>query len=208
MAGADVEAASMKTFRPYQPDQMLPSPPSIEEWLPEVHLARLVREVVATLDLLAIEDAYTEDRGKCRRTRAPDESRPRGVCEAQGDRRTSERTDQASARVWAVPTVWRRTRGPVVVVDLHRAVSKTAWHLNAQYACRLTPAGTRCSGVVMPTRPGASCVERYQHFLRASGRGYSDRLPAFPRAGRGPIRTAGHRAGLSPARSRRGHGPI
>src|SRR5258705_11795252 len=53
----------MKTFRPYQPDQMLLMPPSIEEWLPEGHLARFVREVVATLDLRAIEDTYTEERG-------------------------------------------------------------------------------------------------------------------------------------------------
>src|SRR5437867_7732908 len=53
----------MKTFRPYQPDQMLLLPPSIEEWLPEGHLARFVREVVATLDLRAIEDTYTEERG-------------------------------------------------------------------------------------------------------------------------------------------------
>ena len=52
----------MKTFRQYQPEQMLLLPPSIEEWLPEGHLARFVREVVATLDLSAIEDAYTEER--------------------------------------------------------------------------------------------------------------------------------------------------
>jgi len=53
----------MKTFRPYQPDQMLLLPPSIEEWLPEGHLSRFVREVVATLDLTAIEASYTEERG-------------------------------------------------------------------------------------------------------------------------------------------------
>jgi transposase len=54
----------MKTFRPYQPDQTLLLPPSIEEWLPEGHLARFVREVVATLDLRAIEDAYPEGPGQ------------------------------------------------------------------------------------------------------------------------------------------------
>jgi transposase/IS5 family transposase len=53
----------MKTFRPYQPDQLLLMPPSIEEWLPEGHLARFVRELVATLDLSAIEGKYTEERG-------------------------------------------------------------------------------------------------------------------------------------------------
>ena len=54
----------MKTFRRYQPDQQLLLPPSIEEWLPEGHLARFVREVVATLDLSAIEATYTEERGQ------------------------------------------------------------------------------------------------------------------------------------------------
>jgi transposase len=53
----------MKTFRPYQPDQLLLLPPSIQEWLPEHHLARFVSEVVDELDLSAIEDRYTEERG-------------------------------------------------------------------------------------------------------------------------------------------------
>jgi hypothetical protein len=53
----------MKTFRPYQPDQLLLLPPSIQEWLPEGHLARFVSEVVDELDLSAIEDQYTEERG-------------------------------------------------------------------------------------------------------------------------------------------------
>ena len=53
----------MKTFRPYQPDQLLLLPPSIQEWLPEGHLARFVSEVVDALDLAAIEDRYTEERG-------------------------------------------------------------------------------------------------------------------------------------------------
>jgi transposase len=54
----------MKTFRPYQPDQTLLLPPSIEEWLPAGHLARFVREVVSELDLRAIEDRYEEGPGQ------------------------------------------------------------------------------------------------------------------------------------------------
>ena len=54
----------MKTFRPYQPDQTLLLPPSIEEWLPAGHLARFVREVVAELDLRAIEDTYEDGPGQ------------------------------------------------------------------------------------------------------------------------------------------------
>jgi transposase len=53
----------MKTFRPYQPDQLLLLPPSIQEWLPEHHLARFVSEVVDELDLSAIEERYSEGRG-------------------------------------------------------------------------------------------------------------------------------------------------
>ena len=53
-----------KTFRPYQPDQILLLPPSLEAWLPESHLARFVREVVTTLDLAAIETSYAEERGQ------------------------------------------------------------------------------------------------------------------------------------------------
>jgi len=53
----------MKTFRPYEPDQLLLLPPSIQEWLPEDHLARFISEVVDTLELSAIEGNYLEERG-------------------------------------------------------------------------------------------------------------------------------------------------
>ena len=59
-----MEDTDMKTFRPYQPDQLLLLPASIEEWLPEGHLARFVREVAFELDLSAIEDTYSEERGQ------------------------------------------------------------------------------------------------------------------------------------------------
>jgi len=56
-------AAMAKTFRPYAPDQMLLMPPALGDWVPEDHLARFVRDVVDALDLSAIEDTYTEERG-------------------------------------------------------------------------------------------------------------------------------------------------
>lgn len=56
-------AAMAKTFRPYAPDQMLLMPPALGDWVPEDHLARFVRDVVEALDLSAIEDVYTEERG-------------------------------------------------------------------------------------------------------------------------------------------------
>jgi transposase len=53
-----------KTFRPYDPSQMLLLPPSLEEWLPEGHLARFVSELAEeALDLSAIRAGYTEERG-------------------------------------------------------------------------------------------------------------------------------------------------
>ena len=42
---------------------MLLMPPALGDWVPEDHLARFVRDVVDALDLSAIEDTYTEERG-------------------------------------------------------------------------------------------------------------------------------------------------
>ncbi len=52
-----------KTFRPYAPTQRLLLPPSIEDWVPEGHLARFIDEVVEDLDLSKILEAYDEERG-------------------------------------------------------------------------------------------------------------------------------------------------
>jgi transposase len=53
-----------KTFRPYDPHQILLLPPSLEEWLPEGHLARFVSELVEeVLDLSEVRAAYVEERG-------------------------------------------------------------------------------------------------------------------------------------------------
>jgi transposase len=50
-----------KTFRGYQPEQRWLLPASLEEWLPEGHLALFVSEVVGELDLQEIYDSYEED---------------------------------------------------------------------------------------------------------------------------------------------------
>jgi transposase len=52
-----------KSFRPYEPDQLLLMPPALADWVPEDHLARFVSDLVETLDLTAIEDTYREERG-------------------------------------------------------------------------------------------------------------------------------------------------
>jgi transposase len=52
-----------KTFRPYDPEQLLLMPPALADWVPEDHLARFVSDVVDTLDLMAIEETYAEERG-------------------------------------------------------------------------------------------------------------------------------------------------
>jgi hypothetical protein len=51
-----------KTFRAYQPDQLLVLPPSLQEWLPADHLAYFVSEVVDALDLSGIYKSYSEER--------------------------------------------------------------------------------------------------------------------------------------------------
>ena len=54
-----------KTFRVFAPDQMLLLPPSLDEWLPQDHLARFVAELVdEVLDLAPILGAHTEKRGQ------------------------------------------------------------------------------------------------------------------------------------------------
>jgi transposase len=53
-----------KTFRQYEPDQMLLLPVSLREWLPEEHLAYFISDVVDHLDLSAIMRRYEgEERG-------------------------------------------------------------------------------------------------------------------------------------------------
>jgi transposase len=52
-----------KTFRPYEPDQLLLMPPALSDWVPEKHLARFIGDLVDGLDLSAIEDTYDEERG-------------------------------------------------------------------------------------------------------------------------------------------------
>lgn len=47
-----------RTFRPYDPDQMLLLPPSLKEWLSEGHLAYFVSELVEGLDLSEILKSY------------------------------------------------------------------------------------------------------------------------------------------------------
>jgi transposase len=53
-----------KTFRPYDQDQVLLMAPSIQDWVPDGHLARFVSDLVdEALDLSAIYAAYEEERG-------------------------------------------------------------------------------------------------------------------------------------------------
>lgn len=53
-----------KCFREYQPEQALLLPPSLEDWLPEGHLARFISDVVGELDLRAIYQSYEEKDGR------------------------------------------------------------------------------------------------------------------------------------------------
>src|SRR5512132_3653636 len=58
-------AGEEKTFRPYDPDQVLLMAPVLGEWIPEGDLAHFVSDLVETgaLDLSAIYAAYEEERG-------------------------------------------------------------------------------------------------------------------------------------------------
>ncbi len=53
-----------KRFREWNPKQVWLLPPSVDEFIPEGHVAHFVRDLVADeLDLSAILDTYTEERG-------------------------------------------------------------------------------------------------------------------------------------------------
>jgi transposase len=58
-------AGEEKTFRPYDPDQVLLLAPVLSEWVPEGDLAHLVSDLVESgaLDLSAIYADYEEERG-------------------------------------------------------------------------------------------------------------------------------------------------
>ncbi|MBI5200629.1 MAG: IS1182 family transposase [Elusimicrobia bacterium] len=53
-----------KTYRPYEPDQILLLPPSVKDWLPAGHLAHFVADIAEKLNLRAITGVYErEERG-------------------------------------------------------------------------------------------------------------------------------------------------
>jgi len=52
----------MKKYRPYHPNQPYLLPPSLDDWLPEDHLARFINEVVNELDLSTVFKEYEGDR--------------------------------------------------------------------------------------------------------------------------------------------------
>jgi transposase len=52
-----------RVFRPYQPDQILMLPPSLQEWLPADHEVYFVVDLTNALDLSEIYGSYGEERG-------------------------------------------------------------------------------------------------------------------------------------------------
>lgn len=53
----------MKTFRKYQPDQLTLLPPSLRDWLPDGHPALFVGDLIDSLDLSEIMNAYSDALG-------------------------------------------------------------------------------------------------------------------------------------------------
>jgi transposase len=53
---------SEKTYRPYEPEQIMLLPPSLKEWLPQGHLAYFVLDVVSQLDISQITVVYEDER--------------------------------------------------------------------------------------------------------------------------------------------------
>ena len=55
----------MSNFRPTDRETGFLMPPSVDEWLPEQHLARFVVEVVEGLDLRAMSHSYRGSGSAC-----------------------------------------------------------------------------------------------------------------------------------------------
>ncbi len=53
----------MKTFKPYNPDQLYLMPPALGDWLADGHLAPFISDVVDTLDLEPIFSVYAQGDG-------------------------------------------------------------------------------------------------------------------------------------------------
>ena len=52
-----------RAFRPYDPDQPLPLPPDLRQWLPADHLVYLLSDIVDQLDLSPILVVYEQGDG-------------------------------------------------------------------------------------------------------------------------------------------------
>ncbi|MCW2135469.1 IS1182 family transposase [Arthrobacter sp. VKM Ac-2550] len=67
-AGGDVVEAGAgvnKRFKPFDPDAVMLVPPSLDEWLPDNHLARFIADLVAEeLDLSRFYDSYAKTKGQ------------------------------------------------------------------------------------------------------------------------------------------------
>jgi transposase len=50
-----------KTYRPYEPDQLLLLPPALQDWLPADHVVFFLSDVVDHLDLTAITTVYEQE---------------------------------------------------------------------------------------------------------------------------------------------------
>jgi transposase len=63
--GVEVGAGINKRFRPYDPHAVMLVPPSLDEWLPQNHLARFIAEIVETsLDLDRFYSSYRKVKGQ------------------------------------------------------------------------------------------------------------------------------------------------
>ena len=49
----------MQKFKPVSNDQLMLLPPSVEDFIPSSHLARVINDVVETIDVREIESRYS-----------------------------------------------------------------------------------------------------------------------------------------------------
>ncbi|BAD41260.1 transposase [Symbiobacterium thermophilum IAM 14863] len=58
---SNVFSVTKKTYRPYEPNQLLLLPPALQDWLPHDHFTYFLSDVVDSLDLSQIEQTYERE---------------------------------------------------------------------------------------------------------------------------------------------------
>ena len=122
----------MSNFRPINRDTGFLLPPSVDEWLPQRHLARFVVEVIDGLDLSELVKAY---RGSGSASLSPGDA-----AGAAGVRLCDEGVFQPGASSGRRTTRWRFASSPATSIPITTRLPRFA----SAFSGRLSRCSSRC----------------------------------------------------------------